>query len=184
MIDLTSLVALATTEAAEPGFFAQFGINGKMIIAQAVNFGIVAFIIWKFFLKDVIATMDARQATIVQGLQFAEEAKVQLADAEKRQAEVLREANVQAQAILNEARDNAQRFEERVKNETAAQIAEMRRRAEESNELERQKMLSEVRQEVARLVVLTSARVLQRELPAEEKTRLNEAAAREMVQLN
>ena len=153
-------------------------------VAQAVNFVVVAFLLWRFAFKPVMATLEERQRKIAEGLQFAEESKAQLAETEKRQAEVLREANAKAQEILHEARDNARQFEESMKNETAAQIEEMRKRAAEANELERQKILGEVRQEIARLVVLTSGKVLQRELGDEEKSRLNDAAAREIAQLN
>lgn len=178
------LFLAAAADSADAGLVGQFGINGKVIVAQLINFGVVAFILWRFAFKPVIATMDERQRKISEGLQFAEEAKTQLAETEKRQAEVLREANTKAQQILHEARESAVKFEERMKNETASQIEEMRRRAAESNELERQKMLSEVRQEVARLVVLTSARVLQRELGSDERQRLDRAAVAELSKSN
>ena len=161
-----------------------FGVEPKLIIAQIINFILVAFLLWKFAFKPVMATLDERQRKIAEGLQFAEESKSQLEETEKRQAEVLREANINAQEILHEARDNASEFEEKMKGETASQIEEMRKRSEESNELERKKMLTEVRQEVARLVVMTSGKVLQRELGDDEKQRLDKAAADEISQLN
>jgi len=161
-----------------------FGLNGKLIVAQAINFVIVAFLLWRFAFKPVMSTMEDRQQKIADGLQFAEEAKIQLAETEKRQAEVLREANTKAQVILQETRDKSKEFEEKMKGETAQQIEDMRKRAEEANELERQKMLSEVRQEVARLVVLTSGKVLKRELADDEKTRLNQSAVEEIGQMN
>ena len=52
---------------------------------------------------------------------------------------------------------------------------------EEALELERRKMLDDVRAEVARLVVATSAKVLTRELSESEKTRYTETAAREVA---
>ena len=186
MLDTILLLAAASAETAHEsaGLAGKFGIDGKLILAQAINFAIVAFLLWRFAFKPVMATLDERQHKIAEGLQFAEEAKTQLAETEKRQAEVLREANAEAQKILHEARENANRFEEKMKDETASQIDEMRKRAEESNELERQKMLSEVRQEIARLVVLTSGKVLQRELGDDEKARLDKAAAEEISRLN
>ena len=188
LMDTLIILAAATAEThAESGISAlmgQFGIDWKLILAQAVNFAVVAFLLWRFAFKPVMATLDERQRKIAEGLQFAEESKNQLAETEKRQAEVLREANGTAQEILHEAREKARQFEEKMKNETAAQIEEMRKRAEESNELERQKILTEVRQEIARLVVLTSAKVLKRELGDEEKARLDKAAASEISQLN
>ncbi len=189
MLETITILAAAGAEAAHGGgpvaeLAGKFGIDGKLIFAQAINFIIVAFLLWRFAFKPVMATLDERQNKIAEGLQFAEESRVQLAETEKRQAEVLREANSKAQEILHEARDKASEFEEKMKQETALQIEEMRKRADESNELERQKMLTEVRQEIARLVVMTSGKVLQRELADDEKQRLDAAAAKEIAQLN
>jgi len=184
MQDLFPILAAAAEVPGDTSLAGQFGIDLKLIVAQAINFIIVALLLWKFAFKPVMSTLEERQKKISEGLQFAEEAKTQLAETEKRQAEVLREANTKAQAILHEARDNARQFEEKMKSETSAQIEEMRRRAEEANELERQKMLGEVRQEIARLVVETSQKVLQRELGSEEKNRLNASAAEEIARLN
>ena len=190
MLDTLTLLAAATVETAgEPGFFDKiglggFGLDGRLILAQAINFVVVAFLLWRFAFKPVMATLDERQSKIAEGLQFAEEAKTQLAETEKRQAEVLREANAKAQEILHEARDSARELDEKLKAETSSQIEDMRKRADEANELERQKMLTEVRQEIARLVVMTSGKVLKRELADEEKVRLDKAAAEEISQLN
>lgn len=185
MLDSITLLAAATTEAVpDVSLVGQFGLDWRLILAQAVNFIIVAYLLWRFAYKPVVVTLDERQRKIAEGLQFAEESKVQLAETEKRQAEVLREANAKAQEIFHEARDNAAKFEEKMKAETASQIEDMRRRADEANELERQKMLTEVRQEIARLVVLTSGKVLRRELSDEEKTRIDKNAAEEISQLN
>jgi F-type H+-transporting ATPase subunit b len=190
MLDTITFLAAATAEVAgDPGFFEKvglggFGLDGKLILAQAINFIVVAFLLWRFAFKPVMATLDERQKKIAEGLQFAEESKTQLAETEKRQAEVLREANTKAQEILHEAKDKARELEDKLKAETTSQIEEMRKRAEDANELERQKMLTEVRQEIARLVVMTSGKVLQRELGDDEKARLDQAAATEISQLN
>lgn len=184
MTDFLSLLAAAETAAADTGLIDRFGIKLDLIIAQAINFIVVAFLLWRFAFKPVMATLDERQRKISEGLQFAEESKKQLEETEKRQAEVLRDANAKAQDILQEARDNAARFEEKMKQDTASQIEEMRKRADEANEREREKMLAEVREEIARLVVLTSGKVLQRDLNDNERSRLDKMAAEEISQLN
>lgn len=181
---LETFTFLAAAEAADPSLAGRFGIDIKLIVAQAVNFIVVAFLLWRIAFKPVMATLDERQQKISDGLQFAEEAKTQLAETEKRQAEVLREANTKAQEILHEAKEKARELEDRLKNETAAQVEDMRRRGEESIRVEREKMLSEVRQEIARLVVMTSGKVLQRELSDDEKSRYNTSAAEELAKLN
>ena len=70
------------------------------------------------------------------------------------------------------------------KTQEAAAQAEAVRKASEATELERQKMLSDVRQEVARLVVATSGKVLDRELSAAEKSSYSDAAAKQLASAN
>lgn len=183
MLDAITLIAAAAGNE-EAGLAGQFGIDVKMIAVQAVNFVIVAFLLWRFAFKPVLATMDERQQKISDGLKFAEEAKRELVETESKQAEVLREANTKAQEILQSARDSAVAFEDKMKAETAAQIEDMRRRADEANELERQRMVGEVRKEIARLVVLTSGKVLQRELSDADRERLSRTAAEEIAAQN
>ena len=65
----------------------KFGVDLPTLIAQMVNFCIVAFVIYKFAVKPIAATLDERQQKIADGLQYAEEMKVQLAAAERERAE-------------------------------------------------------------------------------------------------
>ena len=56
-------------------------------------------------------------------------------------------------------------------------------KAQAAIELEKTKMLAEARTEVARLVVETTQKVLAKELSENERTRFNEAAARELTKI-
>ena len=57
-------------------------------------------------------------------------------------------------------------------------------KAKEGMEQERKQMIAEVREEVAKLVVATSAKVLDRELSADEKGRFSETASKEIYANN
>lgn len=163
------------------GLFDTFQVKWSIIAAQAANFALVAAALWYFALKPVMATMEERESTIAQGLTDAEKAKQQLESAEREKAEKLKEANTSAQAILQEARTQAEEFAAKQKEVLDGELAEKRRRADEAIELEREKVLNEARGDIARLVVLTSGKVLQKELSDDERGRLNAAAAREMT---
>ena len=158
----------------------KFGVDLPTLIAQMVNFCIVAFVIYKFAIKPIAATLDERQQKIADGLQYAEEMKVQLAAAERERAEKIKEAAVAAQDILAESREQSKEMIEQKTQEAAAQAEAIIRKASEATELERQKMLSDVRQEVARLVVATSATVLSRDLSDLEKQKFSNSAAKEL----
>lgn len=189
MPHLIPLLAEAAVEHAESAnkflmLAEHFGLNWKLLLAQAVNFVLVAYLLHRLAFKPVLAALEERQRRIAEGLQNAEDARLALADARQREEETLAKARAEAQRLITEARDSAKHLFDQKVQETSRQIEHMLAKGMEANELERQKMLAEVRQEIARLVVLTSGRVLQRTLGDDERRRINEAAAQEIASAN
>lgn len=184
-----ALQALITEETEASGnaltkIAGDFGVSWATLVAQMLNFVIVAVVLYFFAVKPVAATLDERQQKIADGLQYAEEMKTQLAEAERERAEKVKQAAIDAQAILTEAREQSREMIEQKTQEAAAQAEAILRKASEATELERQKMLTDVRQEVARLVVATSATVLSRDLSDTEKQTFSDSAARELATAN
>ena len=159
----------------------KFGVSFATLIPQMVNFVLVALALYYFAVKPVAKTLDERQQKIADGLQYAEEMKTQLAEAERERTEKVRQAAEEAQTILAEAREQSKEMIEKKTQEAAAQAEAIIRKASAATELERQKMLSDVRQEVARLVVMTSSKVLSRDLSDTEKQTFSESATRELA---
>lgn len=159
----------------------KFGVTWPTLIAQMVNFCLVAAALYFLAVKPISATLDERQQKIADGLQYAEEMKTQLAEAERERAEKVKQAAIDAQKMLAEAREQSKEMIEVKTREAAAQAEAIIRKASEATELERQKMLSDVRQEVARLVVATSSKVLSRDLSDAEKSTFSESAAKELA---
>ncbi|MGJ8640529.1 MAG: F0F1 ATP synthase subunit B [Opitutaceae bacterium] len=159
----------------------KFGVSLPTLIAQMINFILVAVVLYKFAVKPIASTLDERQQKIADGLQYAEEMKAQLAAAERERAEKIKEAAVEAQRILTESREQSKEMIEQKTQEASAQAEAIIRKASEATEQERKKMLSDVRQEVARLVVATSSKVLSRDLSDAEKSTFSESAAKELA---
>ena len=178
---ISAVESESVTLTEEPGkveaIATKFGVTWPTLIAQMVNFLLVAFILHKFAIKPILATYDERQKKIADGLQYAEEMKAQLMEAEKERVEKIKEAVSEAQKILGDAREQSKAMLEQKIQEASAQAETLIRKAGEATELERQKMLAEVKAEVARLVVETTARVLDKELSSEDKRRYSNAAA-------
>ena len=178
---MTDILFLAAANPASGEFANQFGFNTSIILAQAINFIIVASLLYIFAIKPIAKTLDERQKKIADGLQYAEEMKVQLAEAERERAEKIRQTAEEAQKILTEAREQSKEMIEKKTQEAAAQAEAIIRKAREATELDRQKMLSDVRKEVARLVVFTSSKVLSRDLSDTEKQTFSESATKELA---
>lgn len=161
-----------------------FHLEGPLFIAQVINFTVVAILLWKFAFKPVATTLEERKKKIEDGLQYAEEMKTRLADAERDYAEKMKEAAIEAGHIVEEARDNAKKYYEKQTQEAVAKAESIVAKGEESIRLERQQMLADLRKEVAELVVATSGKVLGRDLSGDEKTRFSESAAKELYSQN
>ena len=158
-----------------------FALLPQTILAQALNFAIVAYVIWRFAIGPLVKTVDERQARIAEGLQNAEEVKLRLEEAEAEKADTLRAASLEAQRIVKEAQGQAQTMIDRATGDARRQADEVVARAEESIAAERRKMVADARSEVARLVLTTSSRVLDRELTDEERERYSRSASEELA---
>lgn len=181
MLDIPFLIAAAGVGEKAAEVAETFGLKGSLIIAQALNFLIVLYVLHRFAFKPVLAAIDQRQAEIRAGLAYAEEMKIKLAEAERQQEETLRNASAQAQMMVDEARATAKELTERQVQEAATRAEEIIRKAQEASELDRKKIMAEAREQIARLVVQTSAKVLSRELSDEERSRYSRAAGQELT---
>jgi F-type H+-transporting ATPase subunit b len=164
--------------------FGNMGVDWRLIAMNAVNFGIVAVVLYYFGFRRVLKTMDERKSKIEAGLQYAEEMKKKLDEAELKQAEILKEARQEAQAIVAKAQTVAKDLEERQLKETASRIEQMLQSGREAIELERRKAFDELKGEVARLVVLTATQVFTEELTENNRASINRRAAQELAKTN
>lgn len=185
MLDALLFLAAAGPEGGDriSELFHRFGIDLPYLLSQIISFGVVAFLLYRFAFKPVLATMDERNAKIAEGLKHAEEMKAKLADAERQHADAIRKASLEAQKIVDEARASAKVLLDRETKQATEKTQQMLAKAEQAIELEHKKMLADVREEISRLVALTAQRVLSRELAPDERKRFTESAARELTQV-
>ncbi len=157
------------------------GVSWSGLIAQMLNFSIVAFIIWKFAFKPVMATLDERQKKIDSGLKYADEMKAKLEQAQQESAVIIKNSQIEATKLIEEARKAAKEFADREQKAATERANDLIVKAQQAIELEKKKMLADARGEIARLVVVTTRRVLDKELSDAERARYNESAARELA---
>ena len=160
--------------------FGDFGVDAPHLIAQLVNFSILAFVLYKFAIKPALGQLEERIRQAEQLQADRAQAEQKLADAKKTAQAELQKASDEAAKILNEARNSAKQTIEAAKGEAVAAVAEITRKGKESLEADRRQMLNEVRGEVSRLVVETAAKVLEQNLDDAQRTRLNEAAVKQL----
>jgi len=159
----------------------EFGVDWPHFIAQVVSFCIVAFLLHRFAYKPVVDLLEERRKRIAEGLANADKIKVELARAETQRQEVLTQANAQANKLIEEARAAAARVQEQETQKAIAAAEQIISKAREAASQDHARMLSELKREVGRLVVQTTATVTGKILTPDDQKRLAEEAAKQVA---
>ena len=179
-MNITILAASGATDMVQ-GIGKTFGFDLWMFLSQVISFVIVALVLRQFAYKPILAVLEERRQRIAEGLLNAEKIKQQLAEAEQRHAEILAKANAQAQKMIDDARASAAHVGERKEQEAIAAAEQIIAKAHEASAIEREKTMAELKRELGRLVVNTTAKVTGKVLTSEDQKRLQEEAARQIA---
>jgi len=149
-----------------------FGVDWPQLLAQIISFGIVCALLYRFAYRRVLVMLEERRQQIAQGLANAAQIKAELARTEALRQEVIAQANAQATGLIEEARAAAARLRREETHKATAAAEEIVTRAREATERDHARMLAELKREVGRLVVQTTAAVAGRVLTVEDQLRL------------
>jgi F-type H+-transporting ATPase subunit b len=175
----TPMLAAITDIARETG--ETFGFNWRIFLSQVISFAIVALLLRKFAYKPILAVLEERRQRIAEGLVNADKIKQQLADAEKRYAEILAKANAAAQKMIDEANESASHLSERKQQEAIVAAEQIVAKAREASAIEHERTMTEAKRELGRLVVATTAKVTGKVLTSDDQRRLQEEATRQLA---
>jgi F-type H+-transporting ATPase subunit b len=158
-----------------------FGWNWRLFLSQVISFTIVALLLRRFAYKPILAVLEERRQRIAEGLLNAEKIKKQLAEAEQRYSEILAKANAEAQRMIDEARESGAHVAKRKEQEAIVAAEEIVAKAREASAIEHERTMAELKRELGRLVVDTTAKVTGKVLTPEDQRRLQEEAARQLA---
>jgi len=158
-----------------------FGVDWPHLIAQIVSFGIVCALLYKFAYRRVLTMLEERRQQIALGLANAEKIKAELARTEELRRQVIGEANAQAAKFVEEARAAAAVVEKEESQKAIAIAEEIIAGAREEAARDHARLLAELKREVGRLVVQTTAAVAGRILTADDQRRLAEETAKRVT---
>jgi F-type H+-transporting ATPase subunit b len=159
----------------------KFGVQTPLFVAQVISFLIVAALLYKLAYQPILRMLEDRRQRIAESLANVEKIKQDLANAEAKAQEILNQASTQGNKLIEEARLSAAKVLEQETRKAIATANEIVSKARQANEVELVRMRAELRKEVGRLVVETSARVTGNILTPEQQNRLAEQTAKELA---
>ena len=136
------------------------GINLGLLIVQLIAFAIVFLTLNAWVYKPILDMMESRKQKISQGLEDARVAAEARANAEKEAAKVLAEAQAEAGKVVREATDRAATAGKDVKAAAEAEAAKAREAAMAEAEMERNRILGDLRGQVAALAIAAANKLV------------------------
>ena len=179
------MFALALQTAADGGSQIEqiartFGVDWPHLLAQVISFGIVCALLYRLAYAPILKILEARRQQIADGLANADKIKAELARIEADRHAILARAGEEGKHLIEEARAAAARVQAEETRKAIASAEQVLVRAREATDRDRARMLAELRREVGRLVVQTTATVTGKMLTPDDHRRLAEETARQL----
>ncbi|MEO6350640.1 MAG: F0F1 ATP synthase subunit B [Candidatus Limnocylindrales bacterium] len=149
-----------------------FQLNLFWIIAQAGSFLLFLVIVYLIAFRRIGGVLEERRSRIEQGLQDADQARVDREQAAAERLSVLAEARREAEDILGRAQRVADDNRERDMAATRADLEQLRARAAADIASEKDRAMADVRSQVADLALAAAARVVGETMNTERERRL------------
>lgn len=136
------------------------GINLGLLIVQIIAFTIVLLTLNAWVYRPMLNMMETRKQKIAQGLEDARVAAEARANAEKEAAKVIADAQTEASKIVREATERAAAAGNEVKVAATAEAAKAREAAVAEAEVERNRILGDLRGQVASLAIAAANKLV------------------------
>ena len=136
------------------------GLNLGYLIVQILMFGIVFVTLRKWAYGPMLAMLDKRRKTIAQGLEDAQVASEARANAEKEAASIMGEAQAKAAEVIRAASEQAEAAGREIRAGIDAEAVKAREAAAVELEQERNRLLGELRGQVAALAIASTQKLI------------------------
>lgn len=128
-------------------FLHEFGVEPVFLVAQIINFLIIAYILKRFAYKPILLLLQQRKKTVEQGLHQAEEAKKLLEQATEKETAILKNAQAHARKLQEEAKKQSDQIVKQI---------------EESTKIRAEQMINEAKEQILREAKETEKRLEKR----------------------
>lgn len=190
MIDLHTIseilipIAHAAEEAvhaeAETSVLGTLGINGKIFLAQLINFGVILFVLWKYAFTPVAKMLQQRADKIEKSVHDAGRIETEKQEFEVWKNEAMKEARAQASAIVTQAKTEAEKNREEITAQTKADQQKLIEQTKAQIEAEKTTALKAAKAELADIITNATEKILRGKLDEKKDADLIKESLKEI----
>ena len=151
-----------------------------LFIWTILTFLVLVTLLAKFGWRPLLQALDSRQELIRKSLDDAQQARQELERLQHESAQIIRQARVDAEAVVAQSRSDAAKLREELRQKAKAEAEGIVRNAERQIQLETQRALQQIRHEAVDLSVMIASKILRRNLTKEDNEKLIEEALKQV----
>ena len=144
-------------------------VNLWQILISLANLLIIYLILKKVLFAKVQGVMNARQSQVTEMYDAADNSRTDAESMKQEYEEKLAGARDEADKIVRNATQTAQRRGDQIVQEASSQASHLKQKAEEEIAQEKRRMLTDVRGEISDLAVSIASKVVEREIRKEDQ---------------
>ena len=143
-----------------------------LFIWTVITFLVLLGLLAKFAWKPLLRALDSRQETIRKSLDDAQKAKEELERLQTQSAQMLRQARLDADAIISKTYTEAEKLGEELRQKAREESEGIIKNAQRQIQNETGRALQEIRREAVDLSVTIASKLLERHVSKEDNARL------------
>ncbi len=148
-----------------------------------LTFMVLLGLLAKFAWNPLLELLDRREEMIRQSLDDAEGSKQELQRLQQESKEILSKAREEAQSILAQTRSEAEKLKGEIKQKAKAEADSILRDAEKQIQVETEKAIAVLKNEVVDLSLLVASKLIKKNLSKEDNQSLIEESLKQVESL-
>lgn len=152
--------------------FATFHIEGRLLLAQFINFAVVFTLIYFLIIKGLMKLMRERTYTIEKGLDDAKKAETALIMASHEKERIINEGHLEAKEIVLGAESTKESIVESAKIEAEAEAHRAKQAAIKELEILREHQAREIKEKSVNLVIAGVESILREKISEKESAEI------------
>ena len=179
MIEFISLAhaaaeAVAENAAGAEAAHAGLSINPAVVGFQLLNLVALILVLKLILYKPMLKLLAEREKKIKDGVENAEKAEVSLREAHTTRADMMKTAKVETQSLLEKARKDGEGVKNSMVTEAQEQAKKIMDNGHKVLELEKVKMMEELKMKAVGLVVATAEKVIREKMDSTKDAKMIE----------
>lgn len=159
-----------------------FGIDGKILLWQVVNFGTLFLVLWYLLYKPLKKIMKEREERVQESLERADTLEEKSKKMEEEFKHQMTEQREEIEGIHKRAREEGKRLQKELKEHAEKESERILEEARSGAKEERKEILKSAEKEIGKAAALVAGKILEKEIDADKQKELIGEALKSLKQ--